>query len=203
MKNHALPSHLSIKVPLGFLNHKWFLYSAVAVLVLAGGTYWFLGTPQYSMWQFKQATIRQDADKAMKFINIDKLMDSIWPKVSSAMMTEATKTEDPFGMLGAMLGSGLIESMKPMIKEQINTGLKDLVSGKSASENPEEDNGFIIAREDLDKLKLKSSKGKVYILAPAEVTGDVEMKYILTRAEDGRYWQITDLDADWSKLFSS
>jgi hypothetical protein len=130
-------------------------------------------------------------------------MDSIWPKVSSAMMTEASKTEDPFGMLGAMLGSGLIEGMKPMIKEQITTGIKDLVSGKSASENPDDENSFIISREDMDKLKLQSSQGRVYILAPAEVTGDVEMKYILTRAEDGRYWQITDLDADWSKLFSS
>ena len=203
MKKKTLPSHLSIKIPLSFLKHKWFLYGGIAVVVLAGGVYWFLGTPQYSMWQFKQAATHQDADKAMKFINIDKLMDSIWPKVSSAMMTEASKTEDPFGMLGAILGSGLIENMKPMIKEQITTGIKDLVSGKSVSENPDDENSFIISREDMDKLKLKSSQGKVYILAPAEVTGDVEMKYILTRAEDGRYWQITDLDADWSKLFNS
>lgn len=203
MKKQILPSHLSIKVPLGFLKHKWFLYGGIAVVILVSGTYWFVGTPAYSMWQFKQAATHQDADKAMKFINIDKLMDSIWPKVSSAMMTEASKTEDPFGVLGAMLGSGLIEGMKPMIKEQITTGIKDLVSGKSASENPDDENGFIISREDMDKLKLKSGQGKVYILAPAEVTGDVEMKYILTRAEDGRYWQITDLDADWSKLFNS
>lgn len=109
MKKQALPSHLTVKVPLGFLKHKWFLGGVVAVIVLAGGTYWFTGTSQYSMWQLKQAAIHKDADKAMQFINIDKLMDNVWPRFTSAMMSEATKTEDPFGMLGAMLGSGLIE----------------------------------------------------------------------------------------------
>ncbi len=204
MKNKSLPSHVSIKIPLSFLKHRWFLYGAIAVIVLAGGTYWALGTPQYSMWQLKQAALHQDADKAMRFINIDKLMDNIWPKFKSAMMAEATKQEDPFGMIGVMLGSGLIDGMQPTLKEELTKGIKNSISGKSDTEGGETQDSFISSKEDIKKIRLETSQGKVYVVIPAEVAEeDSDLKFIVTRAEDGRYWQITDMEADWSNLFDS
>jgi len=192
-----------IKVPLGVLKNRWIMGALITMLIVAISFYYFVGTPQYSMWQLKQAAIHKDADKAMQFINIDKLMDNVWPRFTSAMMSEATKTEDPFEMLGAMLGSGLIENMKPILKEQLITSIKDTITGKSDSENPEEESSLIVSREDMNKLKLKTSQGKTYILAPAEVTGDIEMRYIITRSTTGRFWQITDLEIDnWDKLFN-
>lgn len=196
-------NHFIIKVPLGILKNRWIIGTLVTILIVAIGFYYFVGTPQYSMWQLKQATIHQDTDKAMRFINIDKLIDNVWPKFTSAMMTEATKQEDPFGMLGTMLGLGLIENMKPMLKEQIISGIKGTITGESDSENPDEESSLIVSREDMNKLKLKTSQGKTYILAPAEVTGDMEMRYIITRSTTGRFWQITDLEIDnWDKLFN-
>jgi len=204
MKRKSLPSHISVKIPLGFIKHKWFLYGAAAVVILGAGAYWFIGTPQYSVWQMKQAAINHDADKAMRFINVDKLMDNVWPKFTSAMMAEASKTDDPFGMLGMMLGSGLIENMKPMLKEQLITGIKDSITGTlNSGDSGGEASSLPITKEDLSKFKLETSQGKTYLVAPAETADEVEMRYVLTRAEDGRYWQITDLDADWSKLFSN
>jgi len=202
MKKQTLPNHISVKVPLGFLKHKWFLGGVIAVIVLAGGVYWFTGTPQYSMWQLKQAIVHRDADKAMQFIDFDKIVDNVFPKFTQAMMSEIEKTDDPWVSLGLTLGTAFMQNMKPMLKEQWMTGFKDTIAGKSDSENPDEESDFMVALEDINKLKLKSSQGKIYILAPAEVADDVEMHFIITRSDAGRFWQITDLDTDWDALFS-
>ncbi len=196
-------NHFIIKVPLGILKSRWVIGTLVTISIVAIGFYYFVGTPQYSMWQLKQAAIHQDTDKAMRFINIDKLIDNVWPKFTSAMMTEAAKQEDPFGMLGTMLGLGLIENMKPMLKEQIISGIKGTITGEFDSENPDEESSFIVVQENINKLKLKTDQGKTYILVPAEATDDVEMRYIITRSTAGRFWQITDLEIDnWDELFN-
>ena len=202
MKKENLPSYLTIKVPFGFLKHRWFIYGAVAVVVLASGVYWALGTPRYSMWQLKQAILHEDVDKAMRFINVDKLMDNVWPKFKSAMLTEATKQEDPFGMIGAMLGAGLIDNMQPVLKEELVKGIEKTISGQSDTEDGESENSFIAHKEDLNKIWLEISQGKVYVVVPAEVADEgQEVKFVVTKADDGRYWQITDLEADLPSLF--
>lgn len=175
---------------------------------MGGGFYWFIGTPQYSMWQLKTAVAKHDSELAMKYFNIDKMVDNMWPKMTSALMTEAQKSDDTFGIMGLLLGSGIVDNMKPMIKEQLRTNLKETLSDSKPSDSTAnaEDNAsiFITDPKEWSKIKLVSKDGKNYINIPADPdANNSDLKLILTKASDGRYWQVTDMEVDdWGKLLS-
>jgi hypothetical protein len=206
-KSHKI--NVTFTIPTGLLKNKVLLGSLGAVIILASGTYWFLGTPQYSMWRFKTAVTKHDGESAMRYFNIDKTVDNVWPKMTSALLAEAQKSDDTFGFMGLLLGSGMVDNMKPMIKEQLRTGLKDTFSGKPPSDQAttaeESTNIFGTDPKAWNKIKLISKGGKSYINVPKEVSGNsTDLRLILTKASDGRYWQITDMemDGDWSTIFA-
>ncbi len=199
---------VSFTISTRFLKNKLLLIVLGAVIVLGGGFYWFMDTPQYSMWQLKTAIAKHDSELAMKYFNVDKMVDNVWPKMTSALMTEAQKADDTFGIMGLLLGSGMVDNMKPMIKEQLRTSLKESLSGSTQSDqtaNTDENASiFVTDPQAWNKIKLVSKSGKSYIDIPGDADSNSgDLKLILTRASEGRYWQFTDMEvADWNTLFS-
>ncbi|MFA5967168.1 MAG: DUF2939 domain-containing protein [Patescibacteria group bacterium] len=208
MLTKSSPDKVSFTISTRFLRNKILLIALGAVVVLGAGSYWFIGTPQYSMWQLKTAIAKHDSELAMKYFNIDKMVDNVWPKMTSALMAEAQKSDDTFGIMGLLLGSGMVDNMKPTIKEQLRTSLKESLSGSKQSDQTTNTNEnvsiFDTDPQAWDKIKLISKSGKSYINIPGDVDGNNnDLKLILTRASDGRYWQFTDMEVDdWNKLFN-
>ncbi|MBU1092071.1 DUF2939 domain-containing protein [Patescibacteria group bacterium] len=208
MFTKSSPDKVSFTISTRFLKNKLLLIVLGAVIVLGGGFYWFMGTPQYSMWQLKTAIAKHDSELAMKYFNVDKMVDNVWPKMTSALMTEAQQSDDTLGFMGILLGSGIVDNMKPMIKEQLKTSLENTFSGnQQGNQTTNTEVSVSIFDTDpkaWDKMKLISKGGRSYINIPKDVNGsDTDMKLVLTQASDGRYWQFSDIEvADWNTIFS-
>lgn len=171
------------------IKNKKILFSSIIaflIIVLGSSYYWFLGTPQYSMMKLKSAIESHDADKAMTYIDIDAIFDSLWAKMQSKALSELEKskdTEDGFAAFGATLGMSFLENMKPGIKEMIKTTFKDSI----ASSDPKEAEKQKLRTTLTHDFKFKRNGNSATVEA-----GD-NVKLILKQG-DKRIWRIVGIE---------
>ena len=88
----------------------------LVVGVVGGGYYyWWIGTPQYSLLQLKDAVSRGDSTTALSYFNTDAIFNNLWTQVEAQASVEeaqATQSGGELGTLGAMIGQGILESIK-------------------------------------------------------------------------------------------
>lgn len=156
----------------------WLAASAIVALfiVSGGGYYWYTGTPQYALGQVKKAYETHDTELAFKYIDFDSVFESFWSDIQKQLTEEATNTENEWEAFGAMIGQGIVQNMKPALKDRLKTELTDAVRN---TEQVEDNN--------LSKLAETYSirqEGKIAI-----VEGDSPLKLHLEKRSE-HYWRV-------------
>jgi hypothetical protein len=157
---------------------RWIVALAIAVLLAASGGayYWYTGTPQYALGQVKKAYETHDTDLAFKYIDFDSVFDSFWSDIQKQLTEEATKTENEWEAFGTMIGQGIVQNMKPMLKDRLKTELTDAVRN---TEQVEDNNLSKLA----ETYSLRQ-EGKIAI-----VEGDSPLKLHLEKRSE-HHWRV-------------
>jgi hypothetical protein len=100
--------------------------AVLAILIVSGGGYYYwTGTPQYTLAQIKTAYETRDVNLAMKYINFDAVFDDQWSSIEAKISAQQSNTQNSWEAFGSMIGQGLVENMKPTLKEKMLSSLKD------------------------------------------------------------------------------
>ncbi|MCL5409654.1 MAG: DUF4352 domain-containing protein [Patescibacteria group bacterium] len=146
-------------------------------------------SPQYSVYQIYQATSQHDYEKFKKYVDVEGISNNVIDKAlaqATESTTKDTSNNDPFYQLGQTIGIGLINSMKPQLKEKMTTEIKKAV----------EEGTFKTA------YKPKNIFG-YFNTVQANKDGKVATVTIKTQGKDdltfkmrdlGGYWQIFDME---------
>ena len=106
---------------------------AVPVLLLgaaaAGWTYYYRGTPQYSLKQAANAVKEKDRAAFQKYVAVDSVVsgavDVLLARALEETRKEAAAEDDGFAALGAELAAGLIQGIKPMVVTELRNGIME------------------------------------------------------------------------------
>jgi hypothetical protein len=166
-----------------FMNGKKLLIIGVAVIavVLAGAFYYIKGTPQYSLYMLKKAIEQNDSEGAMKYLDVDSIVDTAMVNVMKDVSKKSeTFSDNDFEAAGAALGAGLFMMMKPAIKDALSAGIKQAIS------DPEKDKtglGNIFGTVDI------KVNGKSATIIP---DGAPDTSFRMAKTSEG-YWRITEI----------
>src|ERR1700677_3984542 len=127
------------------MHTKRIIAVCVALVLVVGAIgggyyYWWIGTPQYSLLQLKDAVSRGDSTTALSYFNTDAIFNNLWTQVeaqASVDEAQASQSGGALGTLGAMIGQGLLESIKPEVKQKfvqsLDTGVMSAASSTAAA----------------------------------------------------------------------
>ncbi|MFZ3057710.1 MAG: hypothetical protein WA092_01560 [Minisyncoccales bacterium] len=157
---------------------------AILAILFVGGYYWWIGTPQYSLFQIKKAYKTHNADLALKYIDSDAIFENYWTEYIEKTMTE-TSSSNGFETLGKIIALQMIQNMKPTIKDV----LKQTII-KSFSENQESNNDSEFTKNLNGTWGSKpkiSRKGNT-------VTVDLSNNIKLIMTKNNHYWVVTKIE---------
>lgn len=83
-----------------------FICSLAVVTVIS-----FYFTPYLAVYNMKKAAEKKDADALSRYVDYPSLRESLKANFNAIMASEITKSESPFGALGAALGAMLVNQM--------------------------------------------------------------------------------------------
>jgi hypothetical protein len=120
-----------------FARKQWLIGIAAVIVVIlaAAGAYWYwTTTPQYALYEIKKAYATHDSNLALKFIDTDSVFDNLWAQVQTRLDAQMAKS-DGFAALGTMIGEGIVERMKPTLKEDVRNRIIDSVKTATSTIN--------------------------------------------------------------------
>ncbi len=161
----------------------WLILLGLLLIIGFSSYYYWRGTPQYSILQLKTAVKNHDVDTALKYIDIDQVFDNLWERIKTEMLTESTETDNSFEALGAVLGIGLADSIKPIIKTAMRDGI---INSIKEEENTSTTTDKLSDAWNKD-YKIKKKDNKVYLEFDDGIT------FILIQTSK-RYWKIIDIE---------
>jgi len=159
------------------------------LLIAATGAYhWWKGTPEYSMRQLSHAVQQKDVTAADAYIDYDSIFDSLWSQVTAEATSQLGENQnDPFSSFGTIIGLGLLENMKPTLKQQMRTSIEKSIEGTedaTSTDATTTEQTFV----SLAKRNYSIVKGdKIYISL------DNGIKLILKQQPD-RHWMISEIE---------
>ncbi|GFO63660.1 DUF2939 domain-containing protein [Geomonas paludis] len=162
--------------------------SLTAVLV-AGFTF-VKGTPQYSLYQFKQAVQNHDPDAAFKYLDVDSVVDNLASDLMNSQ--EMNKpTSNPWEEAGQNMAKGLVTVMLPSIKEAMKGQIKTAIT-TAESEKKEGDKGTNpikgLSKGSWSDFDVKV-EGKMAIVSNKQ---DDSLKFKMVKSSEG-HWRITQI----------
>jgi hypothetical protein len=166
-----------------FLQPRFLLTGLAVLLVISaaigGGYYYWTGTPQYTLEQLRTAYQTHDVDLALKYIDTDAVFDTLWTQIEAQMVTQASQSTDSWSTIGTMIGQGMVEGMKPALKEKFETGLTDAIkTGTTTSQ----------VQDAVQKGKIVRS-GDEYI-----VDTGTAIKLDLKKEDGQHYWRVVAIE---------
>ena len=96
------------------------------VLIVAGLFFYIKGTPRYSLYQFRSAVDDRDVDGAMKYLDIDSIVDKLAQDVITPR--EEPPAQNEYEQMGRNFGKGLMMLMLPALKEAAKTGIREQIA---------------------------------------------------------------------------
>jgi hypothetical protein len=157
----------------------FFLLPILAFLLLAGYFY-VKGTPRYSLYWFKRAILKHDAEEALKYIDIDSVLDNMVKDMSDEPDGEKVQPKSEPKKPMKNIAQEVIRQNLPTIKEQLREQLKSAVISYND-------------RSTLDKLNRASIFGLHIIIennvAMVKVRGKDKVAFTMARAPEG-HWRI-------------
>jgi hypothetical protein len=175
-------------------NFKFLAISvALVVALLAGGFYYFSGTPRYSLYKISRAFKNHDSEEFHKYVDVDRIVDHLAKfavEQAAAEMESGNLTGDWEGAgqefdkeLAMMMLPGMLEALKPQIKQAIT----ELI------ENTEDDReGSPLLGASLADIQTEGNTSKVTV--EDKETGQ-KFRFKMIKTPD-RYWKIVEIDLD-------
>jgi len=184
MKHRLLKKPGSIKVILVGI-----IIIVVVAIAGAGGYYWWKGTPTYSMHQLAKAIQDKNVEAAEIYIDYDSIFDSLWQQVTAEANAQLTKNnqDDPFASLGTVIGLGILNEMKPALKEDLRTTIEAGIRGDESSTSTE------ATTTNQSLLSLKSGNYSIVKGNETYIPLDNGVKLILRQSPD-RHWMISEIE---------
>ncbi|KAA0894288.1 DUF2939 domain-containing protein [Oryzomonas rubra] len=161
---------------------KLMIFVGVIVVVVVSVFVYAKGTPQYSLYQFRKAVENHDADTAMKYFDVDSIVDNFMNDFMKSQ--DEKKPANEFEAMGNNLAKGLIAMMLPAMKESLKGQLKTGITTPSDDKTPVKD----IRKGSLSDFEIKT-EGKMAILSMKD---NKNVKFKMVKTPDG-HWKIVQL----------
>ena len=104
-------------------------FSILCVVIIALGIGYILikETPRYSLYWFKKAILERDAEKALKYLDTDSIVDNMAKDMSGEEDKEKAQSNDRSKGSMNNIGKDIIMQNLPAIKEQLREQLKSAI----------------------------------------------------------------------------
>ena len=161
---------------------KLIIFMGIIVVILVSGFVYAKGTPQYSLYQFRKAVENHDADTAMKYFDVDSIVDNLMNDFMKAQ--DEKKPANEFEAMGNNFAKGLMAMMIPTMKETLKGQLKTAITTPSDDKTPLKG----IQQGSLSDFEIKT-EGKMSIISRKD---DIDMKFKMVKTTDG-HWKIVQM----------
>lgn len=105
-----------------------FLSMLCIIVVVLGVSFIFIKeTPRYSLYWFKKAILERDAESALKYLDIDRIVDSMVKDMSGEGDKEITHPKNQSESSMKNIGKDVIMQNLPAIKAQLREQLKSAI----------------------------------------------------------------------------
>lgn len=151
------------------------------IVVAIVGFLYVKGTPQYSLYQFRNAVENHDADTAMKYFDVDSIVNNL---MIDFMKEEAKKPKNGWEAMGQNFARGLMTLMLPRMKEEMKGQLKTAITTPSDDKTAVKD----IKKGSISDFEIKT-EGKMAIVSRKD---DNKVKFKMVKTPEG-YWKIVQL----------
>lgn len=112
-------------------------YAAIGIgilFVLVSAFLYVKGTPQYSLYQFSKAVEAHDAETALKYFDVDSIVDNLVNDF--VKIQEEKKPANEFEAMGKNFTKGLMAMMVPAMKEALKVQFKEGITKQSEDKSP-------------------------------------------------------------------
>ncbi len=162
----------------------------IVIIVVVLGTigvrhYRFMGTPEYSVGQIKKAIETHNTDLGFKYIDIDAISEGVWTDLKSKFVNDTSGIQG-FEALDMMFGFQIAESMKPVVKEQVEKGVESWFAIPTEGETISLKGNFWL--NTWQQKNLKKQGGSAYIELPNDA------RIVFTKKVGERYWIISRIE---------
>lgn len=99
--------------------------AVIVIVLLIAGFLYIQSTPHYSLYQLKRAVDNHDADKALKYVNIDSIAENLGKSLFGKGSSEAGKGEEKQSPLKGMLAEAM-----PQIKESVKSSFRNSIAAR-------------------------------------------------------------------------
>ncbi len=159
------------------LKHKKVIViSLLVLLILSGaGFYWWTTTPKYTLYQIRKAYNKHDVDLALKYIDLDAVFEDYWKDLQKSLLEQISNSDNEWEAIGVVMGQGMIEKMKPTLKDQMKDSIIETIKDTDGVESP---------------INKAVNNPNIYHdgnIVVVEVEGS-SIKFNLKK--DGRYWRL-------------
>jgi hypothetical protein len=161
---------------------------ALIIAVVAFGSWHFIkATPQYSLFRFGAALKQHDADAALRYIDVDAVVDNHFRDVAKEMDAKSEKSQNPWEQIGTGLAKGLMNLMLPNLKEAAKSELRAAIEEPSSATEKKKFDPFkgVASWRDFDIEK----QGKIALVTKRS---DKAFFMKLSQTQDG-HWKIVQL----------
>lgn len=158
---------------------KILLILGVLLLVVITGSFLYIrSTPRYSLYKLKNAISDKDAESALKYIDVDSIVDNLMKDLYANEPPSSNRWE----AMGRSIGQGMAMLMLPVLKENMKSQIKTSIVS-------EDDKSKLVGlRKNLWDIDIETS-GKTAILTPKD---NQSIKFKMTKTSDG-YWRIVEI----------
>jgi hypothetical protein len=151
------------------------------LLILASSYYYFKGTPKYSLWQAKKAIQDHDSISFNKYVDVDRIVNSLTDEGSKSIESEINASADSLGELGKGLVKAFLPAMKDGLKNSINKSIEEISDGKQ--------NAFAEAK--IKEIKQEGKSANVILLN----SKNEEIRLSMIKTPEG-YWKVVGVNFD-------
>lgn len=155
---------------------------AVLLSLIISAFVYAKGTPQYSLYQFRKSIENHDADSALKYLDIDSVVDNMMQDLIKEQ--EVKHPSSPAESFGNNFAKGLMTMMIPAMKEALKGQIKAGITTPSDKKTPVSG----IQKGSFSDFEIKT-EGKMAILSRKD---DKDLKLKMVKTPEG-HWKIVQI----------
>ncbi|OPY68187.1 MAG: hypothetical protein A4E62_02113 [Syntrophorhabdus sp. PtaU1.Bin002] len=176
------------------MKRRLFVALGLGIVLLAIGFLYVRETPHYSLYRLVLAIQRHDPDEAMKYVDVDSIVDNLSTHLIGSKATGRTDRDGKKPSLKTMIGKAL-----PGMKESIKASLRNAISSHGdAGDNHHQPAPNAIAINNLDLRKvgqtsfwdLEVQRDKEIAIIRLKKLPGVRARMVKTRSG---HWQVVEI----------
>ena len=172
---------------------------ALLVVVLAGGFYYFTGTPRYSLYKLGRAVKNHDSAEFHKYVDVDRIVDHLATFAAEKFLEEMERDQSTSAWqidgqvidkeYAMMMVPKIMDSLKPQIKQEITKFIED---------TDEEMEGSPLLGATLAGIE---TRGSLALVTVEHADTGEEIRFKMVKSPD-RYWRIVEIDEEVFEMIS-